>query len=424
MKKYLLFLLLLIGWASHSGAYAQAITLDSCLAAVRKNYPAVNKVALQQKINALTQANINTARLPSAQLLGQASYQSEVTRLDLPTSPDFPQVEPQSKDQYKLLLDVSQSVYDGGTTRIQRGLQELSSLLAEKQIAITLQAVEGQVISQFFNVLLAEENTTILNASREALRANVKQLQSSFNYGMAKKSQVDVLSVEVLKLDQRLIELAAGRQVALRVISLLSGLTLDESAPVAVPEDIGYSPSTFAARPERQLIELQKQVLLKQDELTVAGTRPRLSLFGQAGYGRPGLNFLNNDFTDYYIGGAKLTWNLSSFYTEKKERTIHQLSVDLANADAAVLENNLSSQYAALAADIEKANALLGKDQEIIALQTAVTKAAQAELNNGTLTSSDYLTELDGEIQAKQQQVLHQIQQKSAKYQLKNLTGN
>ncbi len=273
-------------------------------------------------------------------------------------------------------------------------------------------------------MLSANENTAILNASKKVLESNVKQLQSAFDHGIAKQSQVDVLKVEVLRLDQSLIELAANRQVAIQVISLLSGLGLNRQAEFVMPDDISLYPSTFTNRPEHQLIELQQEVLIKQNALTEAGTRPRISLFGQAGYGRPGLNFLSNAFTDYYLGGLRLSWNISSFYTKKKAQDINLFSVEMAKADAAVLDKNLMSQYTVLAAEIDKSEALIAKDKEIIALQLAVTKASNAELKNGTSTSSDYLTELNGEIKAKQQMSLHQIQQQSAKYKLKILTGN
>ena len=410
-------------WISPIIVQAQSITLDSCLAAVNKNYPATDKVALQQKINVLSQENIKTARLPGIQLMGQATYQSEVTKLSIPI-PDFPKIEPLSKDQYKIYLDVNQTLYDAGTTRIQMGLQELSSLLAQKQVDITLHAVEEQVVNYFFNVLSADENMAILQSSKEVLQGNEKQLQSAVDHGIAKRSQVDVLKVEVLRLDQSLIELAANRLVAMQVISLLTGLDLNSQTNFVMPDEISLYPSIFTNRPEHQLIELQQEVLVKQNALTEAGTRPRISLFGQAGYGRPGLNFLSNDFTDYYIGGLRLSWNISSFYTKKKAQDINLFSVEMAKADATVLDKNLMSQYTVLAAEIEKSTALIAKDQEIIALQSSVTKVSNAELKNGTATSSDYLTELNGEIKAKQQMLLHQIQQKSAKYKLKILTGN
>ncbi len=148
-------ILLTLLWISPLIVQSQSITLDSCLAAVRKNYPATDKVALQQKINGLSQENIRTAHLPGIQLLGQATYQSEVTRLNIPI-PDFPKIEPLSKDQYKIYLDVSQTLYDAGTMRIQTGLQELSSLLAQKQVDITLQAVEEQVVNYFFQRAISQ----------------------------------------------------------------------------------------------------------------------------------------------------------------------------------------------------------------------------------------------------------------------------
>ena len=60
--------------------------------------------------------------------------------------------------------------------------------------------------------------------------------------------------------------------------------------------------------------------------------------------------------------------------------------------------------------EIEKLKELIEKDKNIIEIRTKVKENAKYQLENGIITSSDFITELDAEDQAKQNLLIHMVQ--------------
>jgi len=153
-------------------------------------------------------------------------------------------------------------------------------------------------------------------------------------------------------------------------------------------------------------------------------TKPRLSLFAQGGGGRPGLNFLSNEFTGFFLGGLRLNWNLSSFYSLNNDRqmiTLNRQGVDIRQA---TFERNLSLQLRQQQTEIDKLTAQLATDAEIVALRGRVRRAAAVQLDNGAIAARDYTTELNAENQAQLSQKLHELQLLQARIQYRTLLGN
>ncbi len=399
------------------------LTLDQCMDSLQKNYPAINKVALQQHIDSLQLAVLDADWLPQGIVNAQATYQSDVTALDI-AIPGAPPIEPLSKDQYKVYLEVNQKIYDGGITSVRRDLQNLGSLISQTRVQITIDSAKTKLVDYYFNVLLADRNLAILESSKAAVSSNLKQLESRLRNGVAMQSQVDALKVEVLKLDQQVIGLLAGRKLSLRLIALLTNMDITGDTVLTMPSEIQIYDRDYTKRPEWKILDLRGDVLDNQQKLKDKSLIPRLGLFGQAGYGRPALNMLKNEFDTYYLGGVRLSWDLSNIYSLRKEQKITQFNSDLVEVDKQTLTEQLDSRYEQQLSEIEKNEKLIEKDDEIIKLRQGVTKASSSQLANGISTTTDYLTEFQNEIDARQQKALHEIQFETAKYNIKILTGN
>ena len=137
---------------------------------------------------------------------------------------------------------------------------------------------------------------------------------------------------------------------------------------------------------------------------------PKLSLFAQGGYGRPGLNMLDNDFAWFYIAGARLNWNLGALYSLRAERQVNSISRSSINVQRELYLLNANITVEQYRNDMEKYNNLLKDDKELVALREEIKRSAKAQLDNGVITSSDYLREVNAADQARQQQLLHELQ--------------
>ena len=240
--------------------------------------------------------------------------------------------------------------------------------------------------------------------------------------GIALKSAADNLKAELLKANQRSIELKSNRKGYADMLSLFIGIPISESTMLVKP--LPQIVSNNINRPELKLYEKQKKSFDIQRKLVTAKNLPRFSLFFQGGIGRPALNMLSNEVSGYYIGGLRLNWNLTPFYTysrEKKILAINQNGIDI-QRDIFLFNTNLTMQQQS--SEVTKMQELIGSDSEIIALRESVKKTTRNQLEFGTATTNDYMTAVNAQDQAQQNLLLHQIQLLLAQYNYQTTTGN
>ena len=420
MKTYL-FGLCLVVWIPVQGQ--AIITLEECYAAARDNYPLLKQKTILQQTGDLAIANLSTTqRLPQLSVNGQASWQSEVTKLPIEL-PNF-SVPTLSKDQYKLTLDASYPIYDGNLTRLQTDLQRASTATAQQQIEVELNRLKDQVNGFFLNALLTDENLRLTQTLLADLRNRIDKLMATVRFGTAAQMNVDALQAEFLRTDQRLAELTATRRGLRDALHLLTNLPISDSTRlVANAPPIPHSPLTLS-RPELQLYHTQRALYDSQLRLANNKLKPRLNLFAQGGAGRPALNFLNNDFRAFFIGGLRLNWNLSAAYTIHQDRQILALNRQSVDIQQAVFEKNIAIQLRQQQTEIDRLEAQLSRDADMVALRTKVRKAATVQLDNGVIAARDYTTELYSENQAQLNQKLHELQLLLARIQYRTIAGN
>ncbi len=419
MKPYFFFLLFVVSWSVQS---QPVITLKECYDAARVNYPLLKQKEILAKNGELAIGNLNlNRRLPQLALNGQATWQSQVTKLPIEL-PNLP-VPTLSKDQYRLTLDASYALYDGNLTQLQTAVQRASTNTAQQQVEIELNRLKDQVNGLFLNSLLTDENRILTLALLGDLENRLEKLRANVRYGTVAQMDADALQAEVLTAGQRLAQLDAARAGLRESLALLTNLPITDSTKLVV-ESLEPDLSLEIDRPEIQLYQTQRSLYDAQFQLLANKTKPRLSLFAQGGGGRPGLNLLSNDFKGFFIGGLRLNWNFSAAYTLNNERQINSLNREVVDIQQATFEKNLSIQLRQQQTEIDKLAAQLAADAEIVALRRRVREAAAVQLDNGTIAARDYTTELNAENQAKLNQKLHELQLLQARIQYKTLLGN
>jgi len=176
-------------------------------------------------------------------------------------------------------------------------------------------------------------------------------------------------------------------------------------------------------RPETILFDYQRQSLEANQALVGIQLRPQLSAFAQVGYGRPGLNFLDNSFTDFYVVGARLHWNLWDWGTSKNEKQKLDIRKDVLRTEEETYALNTQLSLTQKEDEIEKFNALIDKDRAIISIRSKIKATASSQLNNGVITATDFIDELYAENQAKLNLELHRMQLIKTQVEYQNLLG-
>lgn len=400
-------------------AQETALSLEKCYAMARENYPLIRQKELLARSSEYTIANARSGYLPQLTIYGQATYQSDVTRVPV----DLPGVVPPAKDQYKIYGEVNQTLYDGGNIRRQNAIQEMNTQLEDQKVEVALYKIKERINQIYFGILLIDEQRAQVDLLKKDIQASLAKTEAAIRHGTAFKTNADILKAESLKADQRHIELQSARTAYVLMLGHFINQHPDENVKLEKPEALSISESQIN-HPELSVYQYQRQLLNAQLQLANTRNHPRLGLFVQAGYGRPALNMLQNEFDLYYIGGARLSWSLSGLYNTKRDKQLLDVNLQQVDTQKELFLFNTNLTLTQQEQEIKRLQNLITTDREIIELRTRIKNTARAQHENGVITTNDYLRELNAEDQAKQNLMLHEIQLLLAQYNYQTTSGN
>lgn len=401
----------------------RAQSLEECRQAAEHNYPIIRQYDLIARTTELTVRNIQKAWFPQISVTAQGSYQNKVTAWPENLQGMFAQMGIQlqglSRDQYKVGIDVRQTLFDGGTIGSRREIARGEGAVQAAQTEVDLYKIGQRVHEMYFGLLLLDEQLR-LNADVNALlRSNEAQLAAMLKSGTASAGDFENVKAERLSAEQQQTELLSQRQTLQRLLSLFCGIPVDSIRRPAVPN----LPSGENKRPELRLFDHRLQLTDAQEKAVDAQLLPQLGLFAQGYYGNPGLNLFEDMMKHRWswngIAGLKLTWNLSALYTHRNEKSKLRVQRELIeNARQQFLFNNQLDETQQ-SENVRRFRAIAQRDGEIIALRTAVRKAAESKLAHGIIDVNGLLREINKENAAKTQQAIHEIDMLKAMYDLK-----
>ncbi|MBK5278566.1 MAG: TolC family protein [Bacteroidia bacterium] len=367
-----------------------------------------------------TIANTQSGNLPQLSINGQATYQSEVTRL--PGAVTL--VEPLSKDQYKVYGEINQNIFDGGVVKSQTATQRANAQIEQQKLEVELYRIKERINQIFFGVLLMNAQLTQVDILQKDLQTSLAKTESAIKNGIAFKSSAEIMQAELLKSDQRIIEMKAARNAYLDMLGYFINQQLNQNTVLVKPIDIVSTIEPSIKRPELTLYQFQNELLGVQYRASGSRTLPKLGFFAQGGYGRPALNVLKNEFDFYYLGGFRFNWALSGFYNSKRDKQLLEVNTQIVNSqkDAFLFNTNLTLKQQSQ--EVSKLQALIDVDNQIIALRTRIKKTSQSQHENGVISTSDYLRELNAEEAARQNLLLHEVQLMLAQYNYQTTIGN
>lgn len=397
------------------------LTIDEAYVLARNSYPLSKQRELIKKSRDYSIENAHKGYLPQVVLNGQATYQSDVTQIPIHLpGMDIPTV---SKGQYRVYGEVNQTIYDAGLINQQTKAQEANAVVEEQQLEAELYKIRERLNQIFFGILLIDEQLAQTLLVKKDIQLGIEKANAAISNGTAIKSNADVLRAELLKADQRTIELKANRKAYVDMLALFINQSLNEDVVLVRPQPALVTKQIN--RPELLVFEYQKRSLDIQEKIISSKNKPKLGLFVQTGVGSPSpVNMLSNKFSGYYLGGVRVNWSLSGLYTAKNERALLDINRRFIDVQK---ENFLFNTNLALSqqqAEILKWQQLMQSDEEIIALRISIKNTASIQLENGLINSSDYLREVNAEDGARQNVIIHRMQLLLAQYQYKTTSGN
>ena len=406
-------LLLTISFASS----AQVLTIEQCYELAKQNYPLTRQRALLAQSNEYSVSNIAKGNWPQLSINAQDSYQSEVVKFPFRDSPVIP------KNQYRVYGEINQPLTDLITVKRQKESQQAGSLSQVQNLEVELYKLRERVDQIYFGVLLLNEQAAQNELYKKDIRNGLERIEAAVANGVDNKTSINKMQAEFLKAEQRDIDLSFSKKSYLDMLGLLINQSLNEQTVLQWPVDVVSNDQIN--RPELKLFDFQSQVIDEQTKLINTKTLPKFSLFLQGGWGQPSpLNLVNSTLTGYYIGGVRLNWSINNFYTIKNERKMMEVNKSIITTQREAFLLNTKQTMSKQNSEIEKLKQLLKKDSEIVDLFSSVKKTSAEQLQNGVITSHDYLREVNAEDLAKQNAALHKVQLAMAQYNFKTTSGN
>ena len=418
MKKIMISLALIM-----LSSVSRAQTLEECQQAAEKNYPLIKQYGLIAKTTQLTVKNIQKGWLPQLTASAQATYQSAVTAWPESMQSMYQQMglnmKGLSKDQYKIGIDLQQTIYDGGAISSQRNIAQKEGKVQEAQTETNLYQVRRRVNEMYFSLLLLNEQIQLNEDVKALLQSSEKKLSAMVKGGTAATSDLDNVRAERLSVEQQNENLKQQKQMLQRMLSVFCGLEVNNTqkpAPVQIASSVNH-------RPEMRLYNSQLELTEAKEKALDTQLRPKLGLFAQGFYGYPGLNMfedmMNRKWSLNGIVGVKLSWNVSAFYTHKNDKArLNAQREMIENAREVFLFNNKLEEIQQ-SENISRYQTMMKSDDEIIVLRTNVRKAAESKLTHGIIDVISLLREINNENAAKTQQSIHEIDMLKEMYNLK-----
>ncbi len=407
---------------------SQAQTLEQCQQAAERNYPLIAQHDLIARTTDLTVSNIQKGWLPQVTATAQATYQSAVTAWPDEMKGLMQQMGVDMKglarDQYRVGLDVQQTLYDGGAIRAQRQVAREQGAVQQAQLDVTLYNVRQRVDDMFFGLLLLEDQMRLNADLQELLAASEKKLASMVKHGTAAQCDLNNVTAERLNVVQQHTTLESQYRVLQSMLATFCGIEITGLVKPAAIDAAGADNN----RPELSLIDSQLRLADAQDHALNAALLPRLGLFAQGYYGYPGYNMfkdmMSRDWSWNGMVGARLTWNIGALYTHRNDKAKVQLQRETAqNQREVFLFNNRLEQMQYREA-IERYRSLMAQDEKIITLRQQVRKAAESKLSHGIIDVNDLVREINSENAARVQQSIHEIEMLKQMYDLKYTMNN
>ena len=420
MKTFLTGLLLLVSavvWGQ------KTFTLTECHLLAIENAPRLGDKELIRQMGDLKLDQAGTTWYPSMNLNGKISYQSDVVTVTLtdPTIPvEFPQI---PHDQYGLNLDLTQNLYDGGIARTKKSYEEAVTEADMQKVEVDLYGLKGKVNSYFFAILVLQENKRNLGIHLENLEAREETMRTAIANGTLLELEVKVIEVEKLKVRQSMIEVDSRRSSFLGALKILCGEDLSGDIVLEMPHFEEYNAGQVS-RPEYRLFDLKHKSMEAGKELVGKKRMPVLYAFGQTGYGKPGYNMMNPDWDFYYKVGAGLQWKLWDWSHTKNEKQVIGYQQQVLQNQRATFDKELESLLVQEEALIEQYRLTMEMEEQVVALQQEISENAAVKLANGTMTATDYVTELNKESLARNRLATHQIQLMQAMANYLTIQGN
>ncbi len=402
------------------------LSIENCYEKARNNSPLIKQFALAERSAKYKSAAAGRHYLPQVSMSARASWQTDVTAfpdelLDQLERMGIDNINFPNKDQYRAVVELIQPVWDGGAIIFERANVKAEAEVDMQSAEVALYAIYSQINQVYFGILLLREQLKQNGLFSYELQRQYERVVDLQKSGLANSSDILRVEIELKKNQQTREGILQGLQAQGLMLSFYIGERVSWTSVADITLDAGSYPSYTMQiqRPELSLFEAQRRQVEAQKKRLLVKGMPQLGLFAQGAYANPGLNMFNAGFTPYFIGGASFSWNFGGLYSfgdEKKTLSVMREKIDVQEENFRFM---LNQQLVARNSEINRLQKLILRDSEIVSLTEEIVRMSEIKRDNGTLSVSDYIQDLNTLDISRQTKAIHEIELLKAVYDLK-----
>ena len=410
-----------------STSASDTLRLATLQQATRARDPRSRQIELLASQSALRLENLRAERLPSLSFDAQTQYQSDVPHIPV-SIPGGLTIPLPPHDTYDSRLGAQQRLFDA-TIGARRSVEQAQLAESQARVRTTLYTLRQTLNDAYFAALRADAQIGEVQASVRDLEAQLAVARARVREGSALPSEQNALDAELLRRRQAITELGAAKRAALAIVADLVGAPVDTSAALIVTDPAAEAAEARAAidrlraRPEYEQFAKSREVIARQEDARAAQDRPRISAFGRVGYGKPGLNPLNDTFDSYWFAGVQLQWTPWSWGTSRREREVLAVQREIVALDEAAFTEALRRGVEQDIATIDRLVASLATDDEIIALRERIAAESRARFGESVITSAEYIDRETDVLSARTARAVHRVELAQARVRLLTTLG-
>ena len=409
--------ILLLSWLSALPWLAGAITIDDCYRMTRENYPLIRQYEVVEATSRYSFENAALGYAPRISLSGQAVYQSDATAFpdsfnDLLKLAGV-DMSGLSKDQYRVQLEITQTIWDGGYSKARREAVKASREVSRLTLGKDLDELESRVNQIYFGILIMEVNLQTNLYMDTLLTANLSVAESALRNGTVMQSDTDNIRVELLTLRQQREQIESSLRSYKDMLSIMIGMEIGDDEVFETPEprlvDTSRNMST-----QLMLFDARLNEIDMQKKMLDVAVMPKFAFFAQGWYGKPGLNIFDdmmyNRMSWNGILGISFKWDISGFYTRKNDLRKIDMSKRSVEYQRAAYEWNTGIRQTQIQDEIDRMYGMKASDDEIVRLRQSVRQASESKYRNGVITVNDLLRDIMSENKAMNDRALHKLE--------------
>jgi outer membrane protein TolC len=304
-----------------------------------------------------------------------------------------------ARDRWQSTIDVDQLLFDGGNISRRRQLERARSQESAAAVHVALYALRSEVNDAFFSAFLLQQRSAEFEALLTDLAARLAAVRARVEAGAALGREAAEVEAERVHAMLQRDEALARRRTALATLSDLVGSSLDTSAVLVLPtiqpeRTQPLAPAALATlrlRPEFERLRSSRARLEQEAAVARNENMPRVSAFGQAGVGLPGLDQFRTSSDVFWQAGVKLVWRPWTWGSASRNAEALRIQQRVLERDEQALARSLARQVVTQLEEIRRLSSALGQDERVVALREDIERQARAQHDEGAITTADYV---------------------------------